>query len=88
MASRGKTIDKVLEFAVDEEALVERIEGRRIHMASGRSYHLKFAPPQVEGKDDITGEDLIHRKDDTREALGKRMTSYHSQTANVLDYYK
>ena len=69
MASKKLNIDKVLEFRVDPEKLVERIEGRRIHVSSGRSYHMKFNPPKVEGKDDVTGEPLIHRKDDTREAL-------------------
>ena len=80
-------IDKVLEFKVDEEKLVERIEGRRVHPASGRSYHTKFNPPKVEGKDDITGDDLIHRGDDTREALGKRMEAYHKMTVPILNYY-
>ena len=87
-AEQGKKIDKVLEFKVDDEILVERIEGRRIHKASGRSYHVRFNPPKVEGKDDITGEPLIHRPDDTREALVTRMTAYHKQTAPILDYYK
>ena len=88
MKTRGKQIDKVLEFKVDEDVLVERVEGRRIHQASGRSYHVKFNPPKVEGIDDITGEPLMHRKDDTREALMKRMGSYHSQTAPILQYYQ
>ena len=79
-ANKKMNIDRVLEFKVDEEVLVERIEGRRIHQASGRSYHLKFNPPKVEGKDDVTGEPLMHRKDDTREALTKRMESYHKST--------
>lgn len=87
-ASKKMSIDKVLEFKVDESVLVERVEGRRIHQASGRSYHVKFNPPKVEGKDDVTGEALMHRKDDTAEALGKRMKSYHTQTAPILDYYK
>ena len=69
LSGRKMNIDRVLEFNVDENVLAERIEGRRVHPASGRSYHLKFNPPKVEGKDDLTGEDLIHRKDDTREAL-------------------
>jgi len=87
-ASRNMNIDRVLEFNVDENVLAERIEGRRIHQASGRSYHLTFNPPKVEGKDDVTGEDLMHRKDDTREALVKRMGSYHKSTTPILDYYK
>jgi len=81
-------IDRVLEFKVDDGILVERIEGRRIHAASGRSYHTKFNPPKVDGVDDVTGEPLMQRKDDTKEALEKRMSSYHSQTAPILDYYK
>ena len=87
-ATKQMNIDRVLEFKVDEAALGERIEGRRIHAASGRSYHLTFNPPKVAGKDDVTGEDLMHRKDDTREALVKRMASYHSQTSPILDYYR
>ena len=87
-ASRGMKIDKVFEMKVDDEILVERIEGRRIHLASGRSYHTKFNPPKVEGIDDITGEPLIQRKDDNAEALKKRMASYHTQTKPILDYYK
>ena len=86
--SKNMNIDRVLEFNVDENVLAERIEGRRIHQASGRSYHLKFNPPKVEGKDDVTGEPLMHRKDDTREALVKRMGSYHSSTTPILEYYK
>ena len=77
-ASKGMNIDRVIDFKVDEEVLIERIEGRRIHQASGRSYHVTFNPPKVEGKDDVTGEDLMQRKDDTREALVKRMGSYNS----------
>ena len=88
MKSRGKKIDKVLNFEVDEAKLAERICGRRVHAASGRSYHLTFNPPKVEGKDDITGEDLMHRKDDTREALASRLNSFHKSTTPVLDYYK
>jgi len=88
MSARKMGIDRVLEFKVDENDLAERIEGRRVHVDSGRSYHLKFNPPKVEGKDDVTGDDLIHRKDDTREALAKRMASYHKSTVPILEYYK
>ena len=84
----GKTVDKVVEFNVDEKMLEERVVGRRIHKASGRSYHLKFNPPKVDGKDDITGEALIHRPDDTAEALKSRMGEYHSKTSPILDFYK
>ena len=88
MTSQGKSIDRVLEFKVDDEALIERIEGRRIHQASGRSYHVKFNPPQVEGIDDITGEPLMQRKDDTAEALKKRLGGYHKMTNPILSFYK
>ena len=87
-AQRKMKIDHVLEFKVDEEKLIERIEGRRIHAASGRSYHLTFNPPKVEGKDDVTGEPLMHRKDDTKEALVTRMQSYNEKTTPILDYYR
>jgi len=87
-AAHKMHIDRVVEFKVDEDVLVERVEGRRIHQASGRSYHVKFNPPKVEDIDDITGEPLMHRKDDTAEALHKRMASYHTQTAPILDYYR
>jgi len=78
--ARKINIDKVLEFKVDEEKLVQRIEGRRIHQASGRSYHIVNNPPKVEGKDDITGEPLMQRKDDNRDALKKRMGDYNKKT--------
>jgi adenylate kinase len=88
LASQNTKINKVIEFKVDEDILVERIEGRRIHTASGRSYHLKYNPPRVEGLDDITGEPLIQRKDDNVEALKKRMTAYNEQTSPILEYYR
>lgn len=87
MKDSGKNIDKVIEFKVDDEILIERIEGRRIHKASGRSYHVKFNPPKVEGKDDITGEPLIQRPDDNKESLVKRMGAYHTQTTPILNFY-
>ena len=85
--NEGKKIDKVIEFKVNDDILLERIVGRRVHQASGRSYHVKFNPPKVEGIDDVTGEPLIQRKDDTKEALEKRMGAYHKSTAPILDYY-
>ena len=81
-------IDKVLEFKVDETQLAERVVGRRVHPASGRSYHISFNPPKEEGKDDVTGEPLMHRKDDTKEALDARMATYHQMTVPILEYYK
>lgn len=86
--AKGKHVDNVLEFKVDAEALKERITGRRVHARSGRSYHVKFNPPKVEGIDDITGEPLMHRKDDTEAVLETRMASYHKSTTPILDYYK
>lgn len=87
LGSRGQKINKAIEFKVNDDILVERVEGRRIHPASGRSYHVKFNPPKVEGKDDFTGEALIQRKDDNAEVLRKRMQAYHTQTAPILAYY-
>lgn len=88
LANKEKKIDRVLEFKVNDDILIERIEGRRVHLASGRSYHVKFNPPKVEGVDDVTGEPLIQRKDDNAEVLRKRMAAYHNQTAPILDYYR
>jgi adenylate kinase len=87
LGSRNQKINKAIEFKVNDDILVERVEGRRIHLASGRSYHVKFNPPKVEGKDDLTGEPLIQRKDDNAEVLRKRMQAYHTQTAPILAYY-
>ena len=85
---QGKNVDKVIEFKVNDDILVERIEGRRVHAASGRSYHVKFNPPKVDGVDDVTGEPLMQRKDDTKEALETRLKAYHTQTSPILAYYQ
>ena len=87
LAKDGMKIDAVLAFDVPDEKLVERISGRRVHPASGRSYHVVFNPPKVEGKDDVTGEPLIQRKDDNPEVLQKRLNEYHNKTAPIIDYY-
>jgi len=87
VTERVGKIDNVLEFKVPDEMLVERICGRWIHAASGRSYHTKFAPPKVAGKDDITGEPLTQRKDDNADTLKSRLAAFHSQTKPVVDYY-
>jgi len=84
----GRKLDKVIELKVDEEALFERISGRRIHMASGRSYHIKFNPPRVEGIDDVTGEPLVHRSDDHVETLKSRIDVYNQKTAPIANYYQ
>lgn len=83
----GMHIDSVLAFDIPDSVLVERISGRRVHPASGRSYHVLFNPPKVEGIDDETGEPLIQRKDDTPEVLEKRLGEYHTKTAPIIDYY-
>ena len=83
----GIKIDGIVEISVPDDVLVSRLSGRRIHVASGRTYHLEFNPPKVAGKDDVTGEDLIHRDDDKEETIRKRLEAYHAQTAAVSDYY-
>ncbi|XP_021292992.1 adenylate kinase 4-like [Herrania umbratica] len=84
---QGTKIDKVLNFAIEDSILEERITGRWIHPSSGRSYHTKFAPPKVPGVDDVTGEPLIQRKDDTPAVLKSRLEAFHRQTEPVIDYY-
>ncbi|KGQ32387.1 adenylate kinase [Gallibacterium genomosp. 2] len=88
LKSAGITIDFVLEFDVPDEVIVERMSGRRVHQPSGRSYHIVYNPPKVEGKDDITGEDLIIRADDKPETVLDRLKVYHSTTQPLVDYYK
>ncbi|MCH8622703.1 adenylate kinase [Undibacterium sp. TS12] len=87
MKDAGVTIDYVLEIAVPDEAIIDRMSGRRLHPASGRTYHVKYNPPKVEGKDDVTGEDLVQRPDDTEETVKKRLSVYHDQTEVLLTYY-
>ncbi len=83
----GILLDYVLEIEVADEEIVGRMSGRRVHPASGRTYHVKFNPPKVAGKDDVTGEDLIQRDDDKEETVKKRLTVYHSQTRPLVDFY-
>ena len=80
-------IEYVLEIGVPDAAIVERMSGRRVHLASGRTYHVIFNPPKVAGKDDITGEDLIQREDDKEETVKKRLDVYSAQTRPLVDYY-
>ena len=84
----GVKIDFVLEFDVPDEVIVKRMSGRRVHQASGRSYHIVYNPPKVEGKDDVTGEDLIIRADDKPETVLDRLAVYHKQTSPLIDYYQ
>ena len=87
MKSAGVKIDYVLEIDVPFEAIIERMSGRRSHPASGRTYHVKFNPPKVDGKDDVTGEPLIQRDDDQASTVMKRLEVYHAQTKPLVDYY-
>jgi len=87
MKDAGVAIDYVLEIDVPDEAIIERMSGRRVHTASGRTYHVKFNPPKVAGKDDVTGEDLIQRDDDREDTVKKRLAVYHDQTKQLVGYY-
>ena len=87
MKNAGVGIDYVVEIDVPDEAIVERMSGRRSHPASGRTYHIKFNPPKVAGKDDDTGEDLVQREDDKEAVVKNRLDVYHSQTKPLVDYY-
>ncbi|QTR45882.1 adenylate kinase [Thiothrix litoralis] len=87
LKAQGVDIDAVVEIAVDDAEIVRRMSGRRVHVASGRTYHLVFNPPKVAGKDDETGEDLIQRADDAEETVLKRLEIYHAQTAPLIGYY-
>lgn len=87
MKAAGVPLDYVLEIDVPDAEIIERMSGRRVHLASGRTYHIKHNPPKVEGKDDITGEDLIQREDDAEATVRKRLEVYHAQTKPLVDYY-
>lgn len=87
MREAGVDIDYVVEIDVADEEILKRMTGRRVHLASGRTYHVTFNPPKVEGKDDVTGEDLIQRADDTIETVKNRLEIYHSQTAPLIKFY-
>ncbi len=88
LKENGVNIDAVIEIDVPDEVIVERMSGRRVHPASGRTYHVVFNPPKVEGKDDETGEELIQREDDKEEIVKDRLKVYHEQTQPLVDYYK
>ena len=88
MKAAGVKIDAVLEIDVPDEAIVERMSGRRAHLASGRTYHVTFNPPKVAGIDDVTGEPLVQRADDDEETVKKRLAVYHAQTRPLVDYYR
>ena len=88
MKAAGVHLDYVLEIDVPDSAIVERMSGRRVHVASGRTYHLRFNPPKVEGRDDVTGEELIQRVDDLEETVTKRLEVYARQTRPLVEYYQ
>ncbi|RKF20436.1 adenylate kinase [Alginatibacterium sediminis] len=88
MKDAGIQIDTVLEFDVPDEEIVKRMSGRRVHSGSGRVYHLVYNPPKVEGKDDVTGDDLSIRPDDEESTVRKRLGIYHDQTKPLVDYYQ
>lgn len=88
LKDQGIAIDYVVEIAVDDEEIVGRLSGRRVHEASGRTYHVKYDPPKVEGKDDLTGEPLVQRADDQEDTVRKRLRIYHEQTAPLVGYYR
>lgn len=87
MKEAGVALDLVLEIDVPDADIIERMAGRRVHLNSGRTYHVKFNPPKVAGKDDETGEDLIQRDDDKEETVKKRLEIYHAQTKPLVDFY-
>ena len=81
------SIDTVIEIVVSDEEIVKRVAGRRVHLLSGRSYHIDFNPPKIEGIDDLTGEQLIQRDDDKEETVLKRLAVYHAQTKPLVNFY-
>ena len=80
-------VDAVVEIDVEDDEIIRRMSGRRVHLASGRTYHIQFNPPKTEGKDDVTGEPLIQRYDDQEETVRKRLAVYHDQTEPLIEYY-
>lgn len=88
MVEAGVDIDHVLEIFVEDEEIVSRLSGRRVHEASGRVYHIKFNPPKEEGKDNETGEPLVQRDDDTEDTVRNRLSIYHDQTEPLVSFYK
>jgi adenylate kinase len=87
MKQAGVDIDYVVEIDVPDALIVDRMSGRRVHIASGRTYHVRFNPPAVEGRDDATGEALVQRDDDREETVKKRLAVYHEQTEVLVSYY-
>lgn len=88
LVDNGIAIDAVVELQVPDEKIVKRMSGRRVHLASGRTYHIVYNPPKVEGKDDVTGEDLVIRPDDQEDTVRARLKVYHEQTEPLVAFYK
>lgn len=88
LSAAGVDIDYVIEISVPDDEIVSRMSGRRVHLASGRTYHVVYNPPKVEGIDDVTGEPLVQRDDDKEEVVRDRLSVYHAQTAALIDYYQ
>jgi adenylate kinase len=87
MEQSGVDVDYVVELDVDNDEIIRRLSGRRVHPASGRTYHIRFSPPKVPDKDDVTGEDVIQRGDDKEETIRTRLGIYHEQTTQLAEYY-
>jgi len=87
MKTSGVPLEHVVEIAVDDGVIVERMSGRRVHLPSGRTYHLRFNPPKVDGIDDVTGEPLVQRVDDHEATVAERLAVYHAQTEPLIAYY-
>ena len=88
MIDAGVNIDHVVEINVDDAEIIERLSGRRVHPGSGRVYHVRYNPPKVAGKDDVTGEDLVQRDDDQEATIKKRLEVYHTQTEQLVGFYQ
>ncbi len=88
LKNEGVPLDHVMELRVPDEQIVRRMSGRRVHPGSGRVYHVEHNPPQVDGKDDVTGEELVQREDDREETVRERLRVYHEQTRPLVDYYR
>ena len=88
MKDAGVALDGVVDINVPDAEIIKRMSGRRVHLASGRTYHITFNPPKEDGKDDVTGEALIQRDDDQEETVRNRLDVYHAQTEPLIDYYK
>jgi len=88
LKDNGVPVDAVVEIDVDDAEIIRRMSGRRVHLASGRTYHVEFNPPKVAGKDDVTGEDLIQRDDDQEDTVRARLKVYHDQTEPLISFYQ